>query len=354
MLKWFTYVVSLALFARSFGGYFVPLVGWTPSPTLQAGVAVALLAAFTVLGVLGSRAVSRVERLVVAVKLAILFLFVAAGLPHVEAARLRPDLSPSGALSILRASALFFLSYMGFGLLTNAGEEMRDPKRTIPRAIFLSLGIVMLVYVGVGVVAVGNLPIQELVAAQDYALARAAEPAFGRFGYLLVSVGALISITSALNATLFGGANLAFALAHRGHLPEVFERRTWFGAPEGLFLTAGLAAVLAVAFPIGAIAGIIAAVGILEYLGVLLSHWRLRGEVGGNRAFLAFAIAVVAAVWVVLEQQQWAQERTAFYTTWVAIAVSLVLETLWRRRGGRRIALRLPPHPHRVLAEVRT
>jgi amino acid transporter len=88
--------------------------------------------------------------------------------------------------------------------------------------------------------AVGNLSLKQLIAAQDNALAVAAQPFLGNFGFLLISIGALFSISSALNATLYGGANTAYSFAKEGELPEFFERKEWFGTKEGLYITTGL------------------------------------------------------------------------------------------------------------------
>jgi amino acid transporter len=106
--------------------------------------------------------------------------------------------------------------------------KTKNPQKNVPKAIYYSIGIV------------GNLPIKTLIAAQDNALAIAAKPSLGTFGFILISVGALFSISSALNATLYVGANIVYSLAKEGELPEVFERKVWFKSTEGLYITTAL------------------------------------------------------------------------------------------------------------------
>lgn len=336
-LFWFTYVVSIALFAKSFAGYLLPLLPGPGAAGTQSIVEVVVVLAFTALGIMGSSSVGRAEFWIVAMKLGVLALFVVLGVWTIQPARLLPRFDHAAVAGTLDATAIFFLSYMGFGLVTNASEHMRDPERDVPRAIYLSILVVSLVYVLVTVVAVGNLPLPELIRAQDFALAEAARPFLGERGYLLVSWGALFSIASALNATLYGGANVAYALARDGVLPATFDRKLWFGSPEGLYITAGLGIVFALLFNLNGIASITSSVFIVIYLFVLAAHWRLRPACGGNRIVIATGFVVVLAVLCLLLRYQWHTDRGAFAATVLVLAASVLLEAVYFRATGRRL-----------------
>ncbi len=329
-LFWFSYVVSIALFAKGFAGYLLPLIH-QPTSALNMGLAeLGVILLFTGLGALGSAAVGKAEFFIVLIKLGILGLFVVLGVWTIQVDRITPDFNTKGLDDILNATAIFFLSYMGFGLVTNASENMVDPRRNVPRAIYLSILIVTIVYIAVAAVAVGNLPLPELIKAQDDALAVAAKPFLGNLGYLLVAIGALISISSAINATLFGGANVAFALARDGELPKVFERKTWFGAMGGLYMTAGLSLVFALTFNLNGIASITSSVFMVIYLFVLLSHWRIRREYGGNPLIILSGFLIVGGVFGLLLHYQWQTNQTAFWGTWITIGASLLIEIAYR------------------------
>lgn len=329
-LFWLTYVVSIALFAKGFAGYFLPLLPITSSPLTIGLTEAGVVLSFMGLGVLGSSTVGKAEFFIVLIKLSILGLFVVLGIWSVRPEWVTPTFGAQGVKGILDATAVFFLSYMGFGLVTNASENMQNPQRNVPRAIYLSILIVTVVYISVALVAVGNLPLPELIKAQDNALAEAAKPFLGSAGYLLVSFGALFSISSALNATLYGGANVAYALARDGELPRTFERKLWFGSMEGLYFTAALGIVFALLFNLGGIASITSSVFMVIYLFVLFSHWRLRKQYGGSPVIIAVGFLVVLAVFVLLLIYQWQTNRSAFYGTWAVLAGSLLLEILYR------------------------
>ncbi|MEJ2185731.1 MAG: APC family permease [Gemmatimonadota bacterium] len=330
ILMWLTYVVSIALFAKGFAGYALPLLHVSGTGFSTALVEAVVVAGFVALNLLGTGAVGRAEIFIVGVKLLVLGLFVALGLWSIRIARITPAFGAEHTMDTLNATAVFFLSYMGFGLVTNASENIEHAEKNVPRAIYLSILIVTVIYVSVTVVAVGNLPLPRLIDAQDYALAEAAKPFLGSAGYLLVSLGALFSIASALNATLYGGANIAYALAKEGELPEFFERKTWFHAPEGLYITGALGLGFAIAFNLNGIASIASAVFMVVYLFVLLSHLRLADEVGGNRAIIGLSLATVAVVFVLLMRYEWQTDRAAFYATCGTLAASVVIETIYR------------------------
>jgi amino acid transporter len=333
VLLWVTYVISISLFARGFAGYFLPLAGAGKTAGWTAAVVVAVIVIFTVLNFFGSRAVGKAEMAIVAVKLVILGTFVAAGMLTLKLPRLTTVVAPHASGGILHASVLFFLSYMGFGLITNASENIRQPEKTVPRAIFLSIFIAMVVYVAVALTAVGNLPAERLAQVGENALAVAARPFLGQTGFLLLSVGALFSISSALNATLYGGANVAYALAREGELPEFFERKVWFGSTEGLYLTAVLSIAFALAFDLNGIASITSAVFTLIYLFVLVAHWRLLSEVGGNRVLLTANFLLLCGIFMALLYFQWLDRPTALLGTALVLSGAIGLEAAYRFAG---------------------
>ncbi|HEC28590.1 MAG TPA: amino acid permease [Gammaproteobacteria bacterium] len=334
-LFWFSYVVSIALFAKGFAGYLLPLIH-LPANAASMGLAeLGVILLFTALGVFGSAAVGRAESFIVMIKLGILGLFVVLGAGSIQPELITPALDTKGIHNILNATAIFFLSYMGFGLVTNASENMINPARNVPRAIYLSILIVTLVYIFVAAVAVGNLPLPELIKAQDNALAVAAKPFLGNLGYILVAIGALFSISSAINATLFGGANVAYALARDGELPHLFERKIWFGSMEGLYLTAGLGLLFALMFNLNGIASITSSVFMVIYLFVLAAHWRLRPQYGGNPLIIACGFIIISGVFVLLLHYQWQANRNAFYGTWITIGASFLIELVYRNISSR-------------------
>lgn len=342
ILMWLSYVVSISLFAKGFAGYFLPLFGF-PISSISLGITEAIVIAFfTVLNFFGSKAVGKTEFYIVLIKLSILGVFIVFGFVTIKPDLIVPSFNASHINGLIHASVIFFLSYMGFGLVTNISENMKNPKKNVPKAIVISIIIVSIVYISVALVAIGNLPLKTLIASQDNALAVAAKPFLGKFGFLLISIGALFSISSALNATLYGGANVAYSFAKEGDLPKFFERKEWFGTTEGLYITAGLGLLFALLFNIGGIAAITSSVFTIIYIFVLFSHLKMIKEVGGNKIVVLVNLVVIISVFVLLLYYQWIGQRTVFYGTAITFIVSFIIEYIYRKFKKREFKTHTP------------
>ncbi|MFQ6040487.1 MAG: APC family permease [Candidatus Poribacteria bacterium] len=281
ILLWVGYVFALALYARAFGGYaktFLP----PETPAIYMNLfATAIIIIFTAVNFIGAKAVGRSELFIVLVKVVILILFAFAGFFFIKTPYLSLSQWPSSS-SMLFGAALVFLAYEGFGLITNAAEDIENPGKNLPKALYMSVIAVIFIYVSVSIVVVGNLPIPEIIKAEDYALAEAAKPFLGLLGFKLIAIAALFSTSSAINATLYGGANVSYCIAKEGELPEIFERKIWGRGTEGLFITAGLVILFANLFELDGIAMLGSASFLLIYAAVNIAHLRLYKETGAK------------------------------------------------------------------------
>jgi amino acid transporter len=330
LMLWLGYVLALALYARAFGGYaatFLP-AGWTEVavPVLAVGIT----GAFMLLNVAGAEAVGKAELAIVAVKVAILLGFVGTSAHFVEPARIAPS-SWNGLQPIIFAGAIVFLSYEGFGLITNAAEDMRDASRDLPRALMLSVIITIALYVLVSLVAVGTLSPDEILHSKEFALAEAARPALGQIGFRVMAIAALFSTASAINATLYGGANVSYVIARRGSLPSIFQRRIWRQSRGGLMLTASLVALLAVLFDLEGIAMMGSAAFLIVYGGVNVAHLRLLDETGAAAWPVWIGLIGCGLVFVVLCMYIVSERRAAALGLVLLIAVSFGVTLIYRR-----------------------
>ena len=335
ILMWLTYVISIALFVKGFAGYLLPFIHVKSTPLTVALVEVVVISFFTALNFFGSKAVGKAEFYIVLIKLSILLVFIVGGFMTINWQMVKPSFDASHTNGLLNASIIFFLSYMGFGLITNASENIKDPDKNVPRAIYISILVVMFFYVSIALVTIGNLPLPDIVKAQENALAIAAKPFLGNFGFVLITIGALFSISSALNATIFGGANIAYSLAKDGELPEYFERKVWANSTEGLYITAILALLFALFFNLGAIASITSTVFTVIYIFVLISHIKLQKEYGGNKFLLYINLIVLLFVFFALMRYQWNTQPRAFYGSILSFAGAYIVEYIYRKYGKR-------------------
>ncbi len=330
ILLWMSYIVSIALLSKGFSGYFLPMVHLDATPLNFAIVEALLISCFVGLNFFGSQAVGKSELFIVMTKLTILFVFIIGGAWTIKVINITPNFDSAHTGNMINASVIFFLSYMGFGLVTNASENIENPKRNIPLAIYSSIIIVIIVYVLISLVTLGNLSLPAIIKAKENALAMAAKPFLGNFGFLLVSIGALFSTSSALNANIFGGANIAYSLAKDGELPEFIERKTWFKSTEGLYITAALGLFFALTFNLGDIATITSSVFTVIYLFVIISHIKLREKYGGNLILLFLNLMLLCSVLVALMLYQWRSHRHAFYGTIITFAAAIIVEYMYR------------------------
>jgi len=323
VLLWLGYVVMLSLYAHAFGSYAASLIG-TEKGAVWHGFASLAVVALTGLNAAGSAVVGRAETAIVGVKVAILLLFVGAGFASVDAARLAPA-TWAGPGALLAGGMLIFLAYEGFELIANTAHDVRDPARTLPRAYFGAVGFVILLYVAVAAVTVGNLPLAAIADARDYALARAAEPFLGHAGFGLIGVAALLSTASAINATLYGAARFSYIIAKEGELPEALEHKVWGRPIEGLLITAGATLLICNLVDLSGIAVMGSAGFLLIFAVVNAADTRLAGRTG-SRPWLGIlgALACLGALAALLVQTaQTAPARLLALPVMVGLAVAV-------------------------------
>jgi len=330
ILMWFSYVVSISLFAKAFAGYFLALFHIQQTHLTIGIIEILIVVFFTALNFFGSKTVGKAEFFIVLIKLSILGIFIVFGIWTINPEFIKPIFDQKHIFATFFAVSVLFLTYMGFGLITNASEDIENPEKNVPLAIYISLLIVSIVYVSIAIVALGNLGVEQLVKAEEYALAEAAKPFLGQAGFVLVALGALFSTASAINATLYGGANIAYALAKKGELPKTFERKVWFGEPEGLYITAFLSIIFVLFFNLESIASITSFVFLLIYVFVIISHYRLSDKTNGSKPLIIFSFIVVLMVLFTLLIYQWNTEKATFFTSIIIFIVSFIFETIYK------------------------
>ena len=165
----------------------------------------------------GARESATANNIMVAIKLAVLSLFVVVGATHLQTSNLHP-FAPNGFTGIHQGAAIVFFAYIGFDAISTAAEETMNPQRNLPIGILGGLGICTLIYVIVGFVLTGMVPYKELAVADP--LSRALELAgFKAVGWI-VALGAAVSMSAVLLVFQYGQPRIFFAMARDGLLPK--------------------------------------------------------------------------------------------------------------------------------------
>ncbi len=336
MFMWAGYIISLALYATAFGGYAATFVTTAPSALLLKSLAVASVVLLTLVNAFGATLMGRWETVIVAVKVAILVLFAAVGLCFIRPGYLSPELWPE-AKSVLFGASVLFIGYEGFGLITNAAADMRDPRKMLPRALYTSVILVIVLYLAVSLTVTGNLSDYEIEQSKDYALAEAAKPFLGQFGFRLIAIAALFSTASAINATLFGSANVCYMIARDGELPAGLSRTEWKDATGGLLLTAALVVVVMLIFDLSGIAMMGSAAFLLIYAAVNAGHLKVLNQTGASAIVVWLSLLTCLAMFAILCVYTYQEQPRAIAALILIAAASFAGEWVYRRWTGRRI-----------------
>ncbi len=270
-MSWFSHSVAASLYALAFGAYFghllasfgigVPYVSEAMETKI---LAVLVVAVFTFVNFRGSAETGRAGNLITVGQMVVLFVFAMAGLWALRGAPQWPSsfspFFPKGVGGLLTAMGLTFVAFEGYEIIAQCGEEVRQPRRNIPRAILLAIAVVVPVYVVIAFVMLGatRVPAGEGMVVWQY-LGQHAELAvleaakqFAPGGVALLLLGGLFATTSALNATLYSSSRVSFAMGRDFNLPRQFAlihrgRRTPYGAT---LISSVVIVLMAVALPL--------------------------------------------------------------------------------------------------------
>ncbi len=231
------YGVSTAAVAVSWSGYLNKLLSnvfgfelphavsaapWESRPGYVNLPAIILIAMCALLLIRGASESAKINAIMVVIKLAVLLMFVIIAFTAFDAGHLR-DFAPLGVSGIGSAAGTIFFSYIGLDAVSTAGDEVKDPQKTMPRAIIAALVTVTTVYLLVALAALGAQPWQNFAGQQEAGLATILENVtHGRWAGTILAAGAVISIFSVTLVSMYGQTRILFAMGRDGLLPSRF------------------------------------------------------------------------------------------------------------------------------------
>ncbi len=337
VLLWVSYFVMICLYAYAFGSYGASFFSASSQALWRHVFASGAIIIFTVLNAMGAAISGRAEEIIVGIKLLILLVFVGAGLWTIQLAKISPSTWPS-PVPLVAGGMIIFVAYEGFELIANTAEDVRNPKKTIPRAFYSAVGFVIVLYVLVAMITVGGgLTLKAILGAKDYALAEAAKPFLGQAGFILIAIAALLATSSAINATLYGTARISYVIVKDGELPKVLGKKVWDQPIEGLLITAVISLLMVNLFDLSSIATMGSAGFLVIFAAVNASNFLLYKKTGSNRwvsgiGCLITVFALGALLW------QTARTKPEQILVLVIMAgISFAIEFAYRKATGRSI-----------------
>lgn len=334
ILLWLSYNIMLALYAYAFGSYGSSFFASHLQPVMKHIFISGIIILLTFLNAMRASVVGRLEEWIVGFKVIILLLFIMVGFWTIDIQRLKPE-TWSKTPFLIAGGMIIFLAYEGFELIANTAADVRNPEKTLPRGYYTAVGFVILLYVLVSTVTVGNLSVDKIYAAQDYALAESAKPFLGSLGFTMIAIAALLSTSSAINATLYGASRISYIIAKDGELPDILEKKIWNRPVEGLLITSGITLIIANLFDLSSISMMGSAGFLLIFAAVNAANYRLHKE-AKSRKFLAFLgvmiciIALGALIW-----QRTTESPKELWTLVLMVGAAFLIEKTYRSITGR-------------------
>ena len=314
-MAWFAHIVAGSLYAVGFGSFlfsllkmthllgYHPLFGIFPFDKL---IAVASIAAFTYVNVKGVSKTGKAGTVVTIIQLGTITTLIVGGFwtiyTHPNWKANFVDFLPNGIGGIVAAMGLTFIAFEGYEIIVQAGEEVKNPKKNIPRAIFTSLAIVVILYCLVAFVSIGAIFPKGVAAWKyignngDLGITKAAE-FFLPYGAFIVISGGIVSSLAALNATTFSSSRVSFAMARHYNLPhQLSSIHPKYRTPYVAIIISGtIMAVMAYALPLDQIAVAAGVIFLLLFTQVNIAVINIR-RVYGDKLDYGFKIPLFPVI----------------------------------------------------------
>ncbi len=227
----FGYISTLALYAYTFSSYAISSTDFADNIWIRKIIAIFVLAIFAFVNTWSVKGMGKIEDLIVYMKLLILTVISFMLIKHGGVSfgdflnNLSLDIKETGFMSILIVSSITFVAYEGFQLVIHAVNEMRNPEKNIPRAIYSAIILATLIYVVIAIGALFAIPLENIIEDKEYALAAGAKIILGNLGSIFVILAAVLATSSAINGTIFGSARLLTVISADGYFPKFLEKR---------------------------------------------------------------------------------------------------------------------------------
>ncbi len=333
-LLWVSYVIMLALYASAFGSYASNLFKLTNSKLIDVHIYESAIVVFaSIINYYSIKVVGKIEAYAVVIKLLILLSFVAIGFyglignDYVSQLSVQNWESP---VKIVTAGMVIFVAYEGFELIANASPDIINPKKNIPKAYYYSVIFVILLYIVIAGITVGSLPFSKIATAQDYVLAEAAKPMLGKIGFTIITIAALISTFSAINASIYGGSRVSYEIAEDDELPHEFTSKLW-NQPVGLLITSVATLILVNTLKLESISiagsiGFLLIFAMVNYVG-----FKLAKNINGIKIIPILGLSFCLIALATLIVQQYSTNKVGILISAGIIVVCFVLEFIYKK-----------------------
>ena len=315
----FGYISTLALYAYTFSSYSISRFAFSDSELMRKLVAGGVILVFTLINVWSVKGMGKIEDLMVYTKLVILAIisFVLMNNSQTTLPVLLEQQGEVSVLSVLIVASLTFVAFEGFQLVINAVNEMDEPERNIPRAIYSAIVIAILIYFVMSLGAILAIPFDEIIANEEYALAAGTNNVLGHWGTDLVVLGAMLASSSAISGTVFGASRQMAVIAADGFFPLALAKRVNRIPVAAIISMSALAFVLIVAGSLQMILEFASVTFLLVSLLMAYANFRIRKQTQSSLlvTVIAFVGLLIGTVLILRYEYQNQPEQLVFILT---------------------------------------
>jgi len=331
VFQYLAYLIAAALYAASFTEYVGALAGDALPVWAARAIGVGVVIVFALVNLLGTSVVGRAESVAIALVVLTLVAFVIGGSLKAEPSRLFG--TDGSILGVAVAAGLLYVNFQGFGVVTNASGAMAKPQKELPRALFIALSVVTVIYLAISTLVVMLVPLATMKTDAGHVLADAGRVIAGSTGFVVVSISALLATAAAVNATIFAASNIAADISEEKEVSAFLSRIVLRRVSVALLFSAGVVSVLVVVFPLS-IVGQMASLGfLLVYAAITIGHIRIRAKTGARLWILVGAVVVNLALFTLLMVNSLTSAPASAVAMVGAIVLAFGLEYIYRRRS---------------------
>lgn len=338
-LLWVSYIIMLSLYAKAFGAYAPNLTGITGNLSVDQHLYASLIiVAASVINYYSIKVVGRIESFAVVIKICILLVLIAAGAAVLPGNPHTAQLAPAqwaAPVNLLAGGMVIFVAYEGFELIANIAPNIDNAKRNTPLAYYISVIGVVVIYICIAVITVGSLPFSQIAQSKEFVLAEVARPIFGNAGFIVMTVAALISTFSAINATIYGGSRVSYELAEDDEDPHELTKYLW-NQPIGVLITSVLTLAIANTLNLDNIATSGSIGFLLIFAMVNLSAFRLRAKISANAGIPVIAFILCLTAMIVLTIQQYGANRIGILISLGLVVFCFIGEWIFKQTERRK------------------
>lgn len=346
-LSWFGHTIACSYYSLGFGFAMVAVLGWFEIDLfgLSEGLLVKVFAGTAILIFLGINysgvgATGKAGDTVTIIQVLIIAFFVAFAVMYaldMKGIHVVDNFSPvlpddKEFTDIFLVMGFTFIAFEGYEIIVQCGEEVKDPRKNIPRAIFISVGVAALLYIAVAFACISNFDVTTIGNQGENAVIDTATEIIPIVGAPLLIFGGILSAMAALNATVFSSSRVSFAMGRDGSLPRVFgqihlRRRV---PHKAIAITGAIMLFMAIAFPLQVVVASTSIVFLLLFSMANMSAIRLRKRLTeidiGFRTplFPLFPVmGVITTLGIAIFLWQLVPEGWYIAVVWIAIGLAM-------------------------------